>query len=315
MQCLNISNKQVKAAVDEAAAALGSEDAAYYVISENNGYGLDYTPDGVQSILFQSLLDLYDGNRELALQAKARAYSKQFRNWFGDWEKGLTIKQDNKSYYRGQYDEPIIDKDGNLILKGKKDSLYERAGYNIEKGVSATTDMKSADEYGINQRYAYEADIEDKYGELDQSWEKEQELNEVAEHGYYLIQFSKNISNKIINEAGEVKIIDDVVIPKGQYTIEHITDESTEILATSNNNASKVVDENGEPKVMYHHTDESNDIRYREVVEINNYHNNKFNYSNLSTEQKEFLKENKITKQLYNKLTNEVKDRMFYCGM
>ena len=249
MQCLNISNKQVKAAVDEAAAALGSEDAAYYVISENNGYGLDYTPDGVQSILFQSLLDLYDGNRELALQAKARAYSKQFRNWFGDWEKGLTIKQDNKSYYRGQYDEPIIDKDGNLILKGKKDSLYERAGYNIEKGVSATTDMKSADEYGINQRYAYEADIEDKYGELDQSWEKEQELNEVAEHGYYLIQFSKNISNKIINEAGEVKIIDDVVIPKGQYTIEHITDESIEILATSNNNASKVVDENGEPTV------------------------------------------------------------------
>ena len=85
MQCLNISNKQVKAAVDEAAAALGSEDAAYYVISENNGYGLDYTPDGVQSILFQSLLDLYDGTRELALQAKARAYSKQFRNQFGDW--------------------------------------------------------------------------------------------------------------------------------------------------------------------------------------------------------------------------------------
>ena len=175
--------------------------------------------------------------------------TKAFKDWFGDWEKGLTIKQDNKSYYRGQYDEPILDKDGNLILKGKKDSLYERAGYNIEKGVSATTDMKSADEYGINQRYAYEADIEDKYGELDQSWEKEQELNEVAEHGYYLIQFSKNISNKIINEAGEVKIIDDVVIPKGQYTIEHITDESIEILATSNNNASKVVDENGEPTV------------------------------------------------------------------
>jgi len=107
--------------------------------------------------------------------------------------------------------------------------------------------MKSADEYGINQRYAYEADIEDKYGELDQSWEKEQELNEVAEHGYYLIQFSKNISNKIINEAGEVKIIDDVVIPKGQYTIEHITDESIEILATSNDdiydNISKLISE------------------------------------------------------------------------
>ena len=178
--------------------------------------------------------------------------TKAFKNWFGDWEKGLTIQQDDKSYYRGQYEEPIIDKNGNLILKGRKDPLYEKAGYNIEKGVSATTDMISANEYGTNQKHAYEADIEDKYGELDQSWEKEQKLNEVAEHGYYLIQFPKNITNQIINEAGEVKIVGDIVIPKGQYIIEHITDKGTEVLATSNNNASKVVDENGEPLVVYH---------------------------------------------------------------
>lgn len=41
MQCLNINNKEVKAALDELTAVLGSYDAAYYVISENNGYAID----------------------------------------------------------------------------------------------------------------------------------------------------------------------------------------------------------------------------------------------------------------------------------
>lgn len=52
--------------------------------------------------------------------------TKAFKDWFGDWEKGLIVQQDDKSYYRGQYDEPIIDKDGNLRLKGRRDDL--RAG-------------------------------------------------------------------------------------------------------------------------------------------------------------------------------------------
>ena len=182
----------------------------------------------------------------------AQVRTKAFKDWFGDWEKGLIVQQDDKSYYRGQYDEPIIDKDGNLRLKGRKDDLYNRVGYSVETGVSATTDMITANEYGETRYQAYISDIEDKYGELDNSWEKEEKINEIIEHGYYLIQFPKNIANQIINEAGEVKIVGDIVIPKGQYIIEHITDEGTEVLATSNNNASKIVDKNGEPLVVYH---------------------------------------------------------------
>lgn len=181
----------------------------------------------------------------------AQVRTKAFKDWFGDWEKGLIVQQDDKSYYRGQYDEPIIDKDGNLRLKGRRDDLYNRAGYNIDKGVSATTDMVTANKYGETRYLAYIGGIEDKYGEFDNSWEKEEEINEIIEHGYYLIQFPKNISNEVIKEAGEVKLVGDVIIPKGQYTIEHITDEGTEVLAISNNNASKVVDENGEPLVVY----------------------------------------------------------------
>ena len=182
----------------------------------------------------------------------AQVRTKAFKEWFGDWEKGLIVQQDDKSYYRGQYDEPIIDKDGNLRLKGRRDDLYNRAGYNIDKGVSAATDMVTANKYGETRYLAYIGGIEDKYGELDNSWEKEEEINEIIEHGYYLIQFPKNISNEVIKEAGEVKLVGDVIIPKGQYTIEHITDEGTEVLAISNNNASKVVDENSEPLVVYH---------------------------------------------------------------
>lgn len=121
----------------------------------------------------------------------AQVRTKAFKDWFGDWEKGLIVQQDDKSYYRGQYDEPIIDKDGNLRLKGRRDDLYNRAGYNIDKGVSATTDMVTANKYGETRYLAYIGVIEDKYGELDNSWEKEEEINEITEHGYYLIQFPK----------------------------------------------------------------------------------------------------------------------------
>ena len=41
MQCLNLKNKEVKTAVDELTTVLGSEDAAYYIVSENNGYAID----------------------------------------------------------------------------------------------------------------------------------------------------------------------------------------------------------------------------------------------------------------------------------
>src|SRR5574344_1754477 len=205
-------------------------------MSENNGYSLGKAPNGAESKLFKDFLDNFNGNRVEAIKAKAKIYSDSFKKWFGDWEKGLHIVQDNNLYYRGQYEEPIIDKDGNLILKGKQDQLYKDAGYNINKGVSATTDMVLATNYGSNQRYAYESDIEDKYGEMDQSWEKEQELEEILEHGYYLIQFPKSISNQVIKEGEEVKLIGDVVIPKESYTIEHITEDRTNVIAVANSN-------------------------------------------------------------------------------
>ena len=75
MQCLNLNNKEVKAAVDEVAKVLGSENAAYYIISENNGYAIDQTPDGVQSDVFSDLLNKLNGDREKAIKEMAKTFA------------------------------------------------------------------------------------------------------------------------------------------------------------------------------------------------------------------------------------------------
>ena len=129
------------------------------------------------------------------------------------------ITQDDKSYYRGQIEEPTIDKDGNLVLYAREDELYKRAGLK-SKGVSMTDNLQSAIEYGNGQ-------LDVALNLASQSYDSDTESDRLLENGYYLIQIPKNVSNEIVQEAGEVKVIGDrVVIPKGQYKIEQINDEN-----------------------------------------------------------------------------------------
>lgn len=79
MQCLNLSNKEVKAAVDELTQVLGSEDAAYYIISENNGYAIDQAPNGAQSELFSALLSHFNGDRVQTIKAMAKTFTESFK--------------------------------------------------------------------------------------------------------------------------------------------------------------------------------------------------------------------------------------------
>lgn len=128
-----------------------------------------------------------------------------------------TITQDNKSYYRGQIEKPTIDKDGNLVLYAKEDELYKRAGLK-SKGVSMTDDLQSAIDYGNGQ-------LEVAQNLASESYDAEQELQRLSDNGYYLIQIPKNISNEVVKEAGEVKVIGDkIIIPKGQYKIEQVVE-------------------------------------------------------------------------------------------
>lgn len=195
--------------------------------------------------------------------------TKAFKEWFGDWEKGLVVNQDKESFYRGQFDEPFIDKNGNLILYGRDDSLYKSAGYKESKGVSVTRDLKSAIEYGEGQ-------LETRINIVMDSSMDESEQNAVIDNGYYLIQFKDSVSNKEIKEAGESKLLGDITVPKGSYIIEHyVQGELIETIGNINNpNASKVVDENGEPLVVYHGSD-------KEFTEFNLNTNNRGNFTNI----------------------------------
>lgn len=71
-------------------------EVAYTVWDLNNGYGIDKAPNGEPSILFQDLLDHFDGDREAAIKTKVNVFSNEFKSWFDN--RSITfLKQDNGS--------------------------------------------------------------------------------------------------------------------------------------------------------------------------------------------------------------------------
>lgn len=142
MQCLNIKNKEVAALLKEYTEILGNEDAAYYVISENNGYGLDKAPNGEPSKLFSDLIDHFNGDKNKAIVAKAKTYTDSFRNWFGDW---LADDKTNVSKVIDENGEPLIVYTGTLKDFDTFDSKYSRTA---SKGFFFTVDKEVAKSYG-----------------------------------------------------------------------------------------------------------------------------------------------------------------------
>ena len=93
--CPNLKNEEVAREFEELKNAT-SEAAAYHIWSQNNGNGIDKAPNGEPSNLFSDLLEHYNGDRVAAIQAKARTYSKSFKEWFGDWTGNVSIDIDSK---------------------------------------------------------------------------------------------------------------------------------------------------------------------------------------------------------------------------
>ena len=105
MVCLLTNQPEVQAQLDKYTNILGSEDAAYYVLSENNGYELDKAPNGQPSKLFSDLLSHYNGDEVQAIRAKAKLFTESFRNWFGDW---LSDDKTNVSKVVDENGEPKV---------------------------------------------------------------------------------------------------------------------------------------------------------------------------------------------------------------
>lgn len=280
MQCLNIKNPEVAALLKEYTEILGSENAAYYVLSENNGYGLDKAPNGEPSKLFSDLLEHYNGDRVAAIQAKARTYSESFRDWFGDWTN--TIKPGNiifghpaigKTYSleSGKYKDKLIDWDEEFNTK--RDKWIE----DHSNTVKGTPEYKKA----RNEYLIYPENHPDYVEFLTEEWErvksktkKEGKILFASPHN--LLKMFPQDFDRIINlkdedfvkrnigrggKEKESKLwkegINETISNTTGIPVEYLNENQYfEDYLNKHLGISKVVDENGEPLLVWHGTAE-----------------------------------------------------------
>lgn len=107
-------------------------EAAYTVYDRNGGNFLDKTPTGEDSILFQTLLDYFEGDRKKAIVAKSNVYSDEFINWFGDWGRFKTMDTKNNLFtptgeVNWNYFEQLLDQYHN----NQPDSMFSHGRYTL----------------------------------------------------------------------------------------------------------------------------------------------------------------------------------------
>ena len=156
MFCPNYKNKEVKEGFNEIVVALGGQpltdeefrsselrnkrtgddysamETAYKVYHRNGGNMLDLTPNGKHSVLFDTLLEYFNGDRESAIIAKSNVYSDEFINWFGDWGRFKTMDTKNNLFtptgeVNWNYFEQLLDQYHN----NQPDSMFSHGRYTL----------------------------------------------------------------------------------------------------------------------------------------------------------------------------------------
>lgn len=134
MFCPNYKNKEVKEGFNEIIEAFGGKpltdeefrssdlrnqrtgvdysamETAYKIYHRNGGNMLNLTPSGKHSVLFDTLLQHFEGNRNAAIIVKSNVYSDEFFNWFGDW---TNEDKTNVSKVVDENGEPLVVFHGN----------------------------------------------------------------------------------------------------------------------------------------------------------------------------------------------------------
>lgn len=276
--CPNLKNEEVAREFEELKNAT-SEAAAYHIWSLNNGNSIDKAPNGEPSKLFSDLLEHYNGDRVAAIQAKARTYSESFRDWFGDWTN--TIKPGNiifghpaigKTYSleSGKYKDKLIDWDEEFNTK--RDKWIE----DHSNTVKGTPEYKKA----RNEYLIYPERHPDYVEFIKSEWERVK--NKVKKEGKILFASPHNLLkmfpqdfNRIINlkdddfikrnigrggKEKESKLwkegINETISNTTGIPVEYLNENQYfEDYLNKHLGISKVVDENGEPKLMFHGSD------------------------------------------------------------
>lgn len=284
--CPNLKNKEVAREFEELKNAT-SEAAAYHIWSLNNGNSIDKAPNGEPSKLFSDLLEHYNGDRVAAIQAKARTYSESFKDWFGDWVNPLKPGDivfghpaigKTYSLESGKYKDKIIDWD--VEFNEKRDKWIE----DHSNTVKGTPEYKKA----RNEYLIYPENHPDYVEFLTEEWErvksktkKEGKILFASPHN--LLKMFPQDFDRIINlkdedfvkrniERGgkerESKLwkegINNTILNITNIPIEYLNEnQHFEDYLNKYIGVSKVVDENGEPKLMFRTDDKGKSIMGR----------------------------------------------------
>lgn len=95
MTCILKTKENLKL-LDEYARVLGSQSAAYYVLSQNNGFPLGKTPTGEKSTLFEEILRHNGGDIESAIVEKSMYYTQDYLNT-NDWLSKSVIEEPKRT--------------------------------------------------------------------------------------------------------------------------------------------------------------------------------------------------------------------------
>lgn len=132
MDCLNFNIPQVQKDFNELKEIFKSENIAYALLSQNNGFNLDLDTEGQPSKLYNSLLIEADNDRVKALQYKAKIYSPSYlknSNWIE------SNKEPDISIYKNSFTIPQYKQTSSL--QNKVISYLESKNIpNIEKVLS-----------------------------------------------------------------------------------------------------------------------------------------------------------------------------------
>lgn len=143
MTCLRTELPEIKAQLKEYTDILGSYDAAYYVLSENNGYGLEFDSEGKDSKLYQDLLSHFNNDSKMAIREKSKVFLISFKNTYKD----LTIEPTAQQVLEYQSQDSLSEEaksffDTDKDLRERVDQAYN----DLEIGLEQTKDNYNSKE-------------------------------------------------------------------------------------------------------------------------------------------------------------------------
>lgn len=306
MFCPNYKIKEVKDGFNEIVTALGGEpltdeefrsselrnkrtgvnysamESAYKCYHRNGGNMLDLTPNGKHSVLFDTLLDYFKGDRASAIAAKSNVYSDEFFKWFGDWTGNYEFPIESaKQAILDTFNEgdayveelnalrKIVEEDGENLTFDQARSIFDaiRRIAVRDGSVPSTSNsdkikiLEEAFGDNINEKTYFAVDSkEDVQFDLpsDEADAKIEIYNLRKQHPELNLKLEsfKNIDKKYFDLLDEfISLVKQSDFFQNIYDLINYSKKATNE-QQSFKNVSKVVDENGEPLVVWHSQDE-----------------------------------------------------------